>query len=118
MEGEWSMDCYMTTLAMEPGNSAYIQLKIGVSAPEIEVYIAGCCAGVPVILTKTIHVNSKNIGESRLRWLLDAILEDEEIGEGDNNNIRHRKSPVEFDLLYASSFLFYLIKINNPELLL
>ncbi|XP_039030675.1 uncharacterized protein At1g01500-like isoform X1 [Hibiscus syriacus] len=93
MEGEWSMDCYMTTLAMEPGNSAYIQLKIGVSAPEIEVYIAGCCAGVPVILTKTIHVNSKNIGESRLRWLLDAILEDEEIGEGDNNNIRHRKSP-------------------------
>ncbi|KAK8498338.1 hypothetical protein V6N13_032192 [Hibiscus sabdariffa] len=100
MEGEWNMDCYIATSAMEPGNSAFIHPKMGVSAPGIEVYIAGCCAGVPVILTKTIHVSPKKNGGSRVRLLLDAIPEDEEIGKGNCNNkdgdgfTRHWKSQI------------------------
>ncbi|XWS35829.1 hypothetical protein CRYUN_Cryun20dG0029500 [Craigia yunnanensis] len=58
MEGEWSMDCYMTAAAMEPGNSAFFQPKMRVSALRIEVYITGCCAAVPVILNKTILIQA------------------------------------------------------------
>ncbi|XVF33262.1 hypothetical protein REPUB_Repub17cG0153800 [Reevesia pubescens] len=98
MEGEWSMDCYMAAAAMEPGNSAFFLPKMGVSAPGIEVYIAGCCAGVPVILTKTILVSPKRKGGSRLSWMLDAIPEDEEICKGNNKGgnglIRHRKLQI------------------------
>ncbi|XP_022757447.1 C-terminal binding protein AN-like [Durio zibethinus] len=98
MEGEWSMDCYMAAATMEPGNSAFFQPKMGVLAPGIEVYIAGCCAGVPVILTKTILVSPKRKGGSRLSWTLDAIPEDEEISEGKNKDgnglIRNRKLKV------------------------
>ncbi|XWS76968.1 hypothetical protein CRYUN_Cryun01aG0223800 [Craigia yunnanensis] len=98
MEGEWSMDCYMVAAAMEPGNSAFFQRKMRVSAPGIEVYIAGCCAGVPVILTKTILVNPRRKGGSRLSSMLDAIPEDEEIGKGNikggNGLIRHRQLQI------------------------
>ncbi|EOX95869.1 hypothetical protein QQP08_000110 [Theobroma cacao] len=98
MEGEWSMDCYIAAAAMEPGNSAFFQPKVGVSAPGIEVYIAGCCAGVPVILTKTILVSPRRKGGSRLSGTLDAIPEDEEIGKGNNKDgnglIRHRKFQI------------------------
>ncbi|MBA0560019.1 hypothetical protein Golob_016945, partial [Gossypium lobatum] len=95
MEGEWSMDCYLAAAAKEPGNSAFFKPKMGVSAPSIEVYIAGCCAGTPVILTKTILGSPKRKGASRLKWMLDAIPEDEEFGKGNdkggNGFIRHRK---------------------------
>ncbi|XVE73808.1 hypothetical protein DITRI_Ditri11bG0148300 [Diplodiscus trichospermus] len=98
MEGEWSMDCYMAAAAMEPGNSAFFQPKMGVSAPGIEVYIAGCCAGVPVILTKTILVTPRRKGGSRFSRMLDAIPEDEEIGKGNskggNGLIGHRKLQI------------------------
>ncbi|GMJ00936.1 hypothetical protein like AT1G01500 [Hibiscus trionum] len=114
MEGEWSMDCYMAISAMEPGNSAFIQPEMGVSAPGIEVYIAGCCAGVPVILTKTIHVSPKKKGGSRLRLLLDAIPEDEEIGKGNCNTnkdgdgfIRHKKSQITCDSSWKFGQSYY-----------
>ena len=106
MEGEWSVDCYMAATAMEPGNSAFFQPKMRVSVPGIEVYIAGCCAGVPVILTKTILVSPKRKGGSRLSWMLDAIPEDEEIGKGNNKGgnglIRHRKLQVKLELALMS----------------
>ncbi|XVF22486.1 hypothetical protein REPUB_Repub12eG0176800 [Reevesia pubescens] len=98
MEGEWSMDCYMAAAATEPGNSAFFQPKMGVLAPGIEVYIAGCCAGVPVILTKNIVLSPKRKGGSRLNWMLDAIPEDEEICKGNNKGgnglIRHQKLQI------------------------
>ncbi|XVF80131.1 hypothetical protein PTKIN_Ptkin15bG0045700 [Pterospermum kingtungense] len=84
MEGEWSMDCYMAAAAMEPGNSAFFQPKMGVSAPGFEVYIAGCCSGVPVILTKTILLSPGRKGGFRHSGMLDTIPEDEEIGKGNN----------------------------------
>ncbi|KAG4134397.1 hypothetical protein ERO13_D08G154000v2 [Gossypium hirsutum] len=98
MEGEWSMDCYMAAAVKEPGNSAFFQWKKGVSAPSIEVYIAGCSAGVPVILTKTITVSPWRKNGSRLSSTLDAIPEDEEIGKGNNKGsnglVRHRNLQV------------------------
>lgn len=88
----WSMDCYM---AIGSNSSAFFQPKLGVSSPSIEVYIAGCCGGVPVILTKTIHVSPRKKGSRH--GMLDAIPEDEEIEKdfktGDGS-LRQRKLQV------------------------
>lgn len=59
----WSMDCYAANL--------------GVSSRSVEVYIAGCCSGVPVILTKTIQNSPRRKGAKQ--GTLNAIPEDEEI---------------------------------------
>lgn len=96
----WSMDCYT---AIGSGSSAFFQPKLGVSAPAIEVYIAGCCGGVPVILTKTIQVSPRRKG-SRHR-VLDAIPEEEEIEKhlnADNGLARQKKLQVrnvDFDVV-------------------
>ncbi|KAJ0112886.1 hypothetical protein Patl1_00502 [Pistacia atlantica] len=85
----WSMDCYT---AIGSCSSAFFQPKLGVSAPAIEVYIAGCCGGVPVILTKTIQVSPRRKGSRH--GLLDAIPEDEEIEKHlnvANGFVRQRK---------------------------
>ncbi|XP_078447830.1 erythronate-4-phosphate dehydrogenase family protein [Wolffia australiana] len=65
----WSMDCY----------SAASPLKIGRSSPSIEVYVAGCCSGFPLILTQTVH-HSPRRKSLRRRTLLDVIPEDDETG--------------------------------------
>ncbi|ESQ36781.1 hypothetical protein EUTSA_v10008178mg [Eutrema salsugineum] len=80
----WGMDCYM---AMGNGSgsghgsgsssSAFFQPKLGVSSPSVEVYIAGCCGGVPVILTKTIQASPRR--KVARHVTLDAIPEDEEV---------------------------------------
>ncbi|KAK4744652.1 hypothetical protein SAY87_010964 [Trapa incisa] len=59
----WSMDCYAANLA--------------VSSRSVEVYIAGCCSGVPVILTKTIQNSPRRKGLKP--GPLATIPEDEEI---------------------------------------
>ncbi|KAK9280173.1 hypothetical protein L1049_013860 [Liquidambar formosana] len=88
----WSMDCY-TAASIAAGSSAFFQPKLGISSPSIEVYIAGCCSGMPVILTKTILVSPRR--KPMKHGTLDAIPEDEEIGKERNGVIglvRHRKS--------------------------
>ncbi|KFK42536.1 hypothetical protein AALP_AA1G007300 [Arabis alpina] len=74
----WGMDCYM---AMGNGSgsssSAFLQPKLGVSSPSVEVYIAGCCGGVPVILTKTIQASPRR--KVARHVTLDAIPEDDEV---------------------------------------
>ncbi|KAI7748671.1 hypothetical protein M8C21_020257 [Ambrosia artemisiifolia] len=62
----WSMDFYAANVSKFGGNST-----------AIEVYIAGCCSSVPVILTKTVQVSPRRRG-SRY-GTLDAIPEDEEV---------------------------------------
>lgn len=52
-------------------------VKLGDSSSSVEVYIAGCCSGVPVILTKMIHNSPR--GKASKQGALDAIPEDEEI---------------------------------------
>ncbi|CAN1309048.1 Uncharacterized protein At1g01500 [Linum perenne] len=67
----WSMECYVAASVGEP--------RTGASAPAIEVYIAGCCGGVPVILTKTIVVSRSPRKKLSRHATLDAIPEDEEL---------------------------------------
>ncbi|XP_044502273.1 uncharacterized protein At1g01500-like isoform X1 [Mangifera indica] len=88
----WGMDCYT---AIGTGSSAFFQPKLGVSAPAIEVYIAGCCGGVPIILTKTIQVSPRR--KVSRHGVLDSIPEDEEIEKhlnGANGFVRHRKLQI------------------------
>lgn len=79
----WSMDCY-TAVSTASGGSAFLQPKLGISAPSFEVYIAGCCSGVPVILTKTIQVSPRR--KPSRHGTLDAIPEEDEIGKENSNN--------------------------------
>ncbi|PRQ58271.1 hypothetical protein RchiOBHm_Chr1g0357481 [Rosa chinensis] len=83
----WSMDCYMAA-SINSGSSAFFQPKLEVSAPSIEVYIAGCCSGVPVILTKTIHISPRR--KCPRHATLDAIPEEEE--EEEEVGKEHSKS--------------------------
>ncbi|KAL7002455.1 hypothetical protein U1Q18_003609 [Sarracenia purpurea var. burkii] len=98
----WSMDCYMAA-SIASGKSTFFQPKLGISAPSFEVYIAGCCAGVPVILTKTIQISPRR-KPARNGTTLDAIPEDDEIRNEQNNNgglLRQRK--VQENITYDSS---------------
>lgn len=90
----WTMDCYMAA-SICSGSSAFFNPKLGVSAPSFEVYIAGCCSGVPVILTKTIHISPRR--KQMRHAFLDAIPEDEEVGKEQRNVnglVRHRKLQI------------------------
>ncbi|KAK4266896.1 hypothetical protein QN277_023756 [Acacia crassicarpa] len=78
----WIMDCHMA-MSIGSGSSAFFQPKLGVSAPAIEVYVAGCCSGTPVILTKTIQMSPKR--RVARHATLDAIPEDEEVGKEQKN---------------------------------
>lgn len=74
----WGMDCYMAMRNNGSGSSssAFFRPKLGVASPSVEVYIAGCCGGVPVILTKTIQASPRR--KVARHVTLDAIPEDEE----------------------------------------
>ncbi|XP_059651340.1 C-terminal binding protein AN-like [Cornus florida] len=90
----WSMDCY-TAASIACGSSAFFQPKLGISSPSIEVYIAGCCSGVPVTLTKTILISPRR--RPMRNGMLDAIPEDEEIGKeqrSGNGLLRQRKLQI------------------------
>lgn len=87
----WSMDCYMAA-SIGSGSSAFFQPKLGVSAPSFEVYVAGCCSGVPVILTKTIQMSPRR--KPARHAVLDAIPEDEELQRNGNGLVRHRKVQI------------------------
>nr|DAD47095.1 TPA_asm: hypothetical protein HUJ06_017032 [Nelumbo nucifera] len=104
----WSMDCY-TAASIATGSSAFFQPKLGISSPSIEVYVAGCCSGVPLILTKTIHLSPRR--KSPRHGALDAIPEDEETGKeqnGMNSLVRHRKLQVNYNCYYQIFFPFLL----------
>ncbi|XP_068649965.1 uncharacterized protein At1g01500-like [Aristolochia californica] len=86
----WSMDCY-TAATIATGGSAFFQPKLGISSPSIEVYVAGCCSGFPLILTKTVHLSQRR--KPARPGMLDSIPEDEEAGrdhKGVNGSLRHR----------------------------
>ncbi|CAL5196036.1 unnamed protein product [Lathyrus oleraceus] len=73
----WEMDCHVAAGSIGSGSSAFFRPKLGVSAPSVEVYVAGCCSGVPVILSKTISMSPRR--RVPRHAILDAIPEDEEI---------------------------------------
>ncbi|XP_059073205.1 uncharacterized protein At1g01500 [Cryptomeria japonica] len=75
-DGVWSMDCCS---AVRPGASKQQQHPdkfdfAGHTPPTLEVYVAGCCSGSPLILTKTLQL----VPRRRRGGTLDAIPEDEE----------------------------------------
>ncbi|KAG8391877.1 hypothetical protein BUALT_Bualt01G0232600 [Buddleja alternifolia] len=87
----WSMDCYVANAVCGNGKSTFFQPKLGVCSPSIEVYVAGCCSGTPVILTRTVLVSPRRkVSKQRM---LDAIPEDEEMGKETRSNgfVRQRK---------------------------
>ncbi|XP_072970218.1 uncharacterized protein At1g01500 [Typha angustifolia] len=69
----WSMDCYS---AASIASSAFVQPKLGISSPSIEVYVAGCFAGMPLILTQTVQLSPRR--KPVRPGALDSIPEDEE----------------------------------------
>ncbi|XP_076950295.1 uncharacterized protein At1g01500-like [Bidens hawaiensis] len=71
----WSMDFHAANLS-----------KFGGFSTSVEVYIAGCCSTVPVILTKTVQVSPRRRG-ARIGTTLDAIPEGED-EEGDKEQVR------------------------------
>ena len=73
----WGMDCYMAMGNGSSSCSAFFRPKLGVSSPSVEVYIAGCCGGVPVILSKTIQASPRR--KMARHVTLDSIPEDEEV---------------------------------------
>ncbi|KAJ4895126.1 Uncharacterized protein Rs2_21920 [Raphanus sativus] len=78
----WGMDCYMAMMGNASSSSssscsAFLRPELGVSSPSVEVYIAGCCGGVPVILTKTIQASPRR--KVARHVTLDSIPEDEEV---------------------------------------
>lgn len=100
----WSLECYVPA-AVGDGSLAFFQPRMGVSAPAIEVYIAGCCGRVPVILTKTVVMSPKRRVSRHV--ILDSIPEDMESEEGKNGSlVPHLKSQgIEAEnLAYESSY--------------
>lgn len=84
-ESNWSLECYAAVLIADKENescSAFFQPKMGVSSPSFEVYIVGCCLGLPVILTKMVQVSSPRRKVGR-QSLLDAIPEEDEKEKSD-----------------------------------
>ncbi|GER46374.1 erythronate-4-phosphate dehydrogenase family protein [Striga asiatica] len=88
----WSLECYVAT-SIADGRSVLLHPRKGACSPSIEVYIAGCCSGTPVILMKTILVSPRK--KVRQGITLDSIPEDEEMGKEQvnlcNGVVRHRK---------------------------
>lgn len=101
----WSMDC-CTAAFLSSGGSAFFHPRLGICSPTVEVYIAGCCSGMPVILTTTIQISPRR--KVSRHGMLDAIPEDVEIGKeqrSPNGLVRHRKLQVVLSFLY---FVFML----------
>ncbi|URD71834.1 hypothetical protein MUK42_08308 [Musa troglodytarum] len=72
----WGMDCFPAASA---GASSFVQPKLGIVSPSIEVYVAGCFAAAPLILTQTLQVSPRR--KAVKPGTLGSIPEDEETTE-------------------------------------
>lgn len=114
----WSMDCYAANATAMNGRSKFFQPKIGVSSPSIEVYVAGCCSRMPVILTKMTLVSPRR--KVLRQGMLDAIPEDEEMGKEkrniNNGLARQRNLQVIANFLYNIQALISLFDSSIVKL--
>ncbi|XP_033134759.1 uncharacterized protein At1g01500 isoform X2 [Brassica rapa] len=102
----WGLDCYM---AMGGNGSSSSSSALGVS---VEVYIAGCCGGVPVILTKTIQASPRR--KVARHVTLDSIPEDEEVDKdhhvfatGDGQILEESEVDDESEMKVGQSYYYY-----------
>ncbi|XP_020211266.1 uncharacterized protein At1g01500 [Cajanus cajan] len=82
----WSMSCQTK---MAPGCGFFKGKHVAVpdlTGPEIEVYVAGCFSGTPIILTKTLQLNCRK--KHNRKCALDAIPE-YETTEGQKDESDH-----------------------------
>ncbi|CAG7867726.1 unnamed protein product [Brassica rapa] len=103
----WGLDCYMAMGGN--GSSSSSSSALGVS---VEVYIAGCCGGVPVILTKTIQASPRR--KVARHVTLDSIPEDEEVDKdhhvvatGDGHIMEESEVDDESEMKMGQSYYYY-----------
>ncbi|KAG5565902.1 hypothetical protein RHGRI_001726 [Rhododendron griersonianum] len=116
----WSMDCYMAA-AVAGGGSAFFRPRLssfgGSSGPSFEVYVAGCCSGMPVILTKTIQVSPRR-KPGRNGTTLDAIPEDDEVDKEQKGSsdglMRQRK--VQWNSSRVAYLFLFVVSIASGHL--
>lgn len=99
----WSIDCY-TAASLISGGSSFFLPKFSFCSPLIEVYIAGRCSGLPVILTKTIQVSPRK--KVQRQSVLDVIPEHEEIGKdyrSSNRLVQQHQKIAEAEVDYYGS---------------
>ncbi|KAJ6826375.1 uncharacterized protein M6B38_373175 [Iris pallida] len=77
----WSMDCYV---AASVAASGFVQPKMGIANPSIDVYVAGCFGGIPLILTQTVQMSPRR--KAARPGALHAIPEDEEGSSRERRN--------------------------------
>ncbi|GAU15310.1 hypothetical protein TSUD_03790 [Trifolium subterraneum] len=99
----WSMNCETERTS----NSGFFKGKhVGVSelpCPEIEVYVAGCFSGTPIILTRTLQFNSKKKHNRKL-GMLDVIPE-YETTESKKDVAKYRSFKQEQEEDYSDMYL-------------
>lgn len=96
---KWNMKCQSS---VSPGSSflkGKQYLTADVPSPTIEVYVAGCFSGTPIILTKTLQLGFRK--KHQMKAMLDCIPEFE--GTTDMK----KESPFE-DPLQVISFIIYI----------
>ncbi|KAG6402672.1 hypothetical protein SASPL_134874 [Salvia splendens] len=114
----WSIECYAAT-PITNKSSALLQPRKGGCSPSIEVYIAGCCSGTPVILMKTVLVSPRR--KARQGLMLDAIPEDEEMGkeQGSLSNVLVRQRKLQLGYLteveYGLCRLIDIPQLDRPS---
>ncbi|KAH1246249.1 Uncharacterized protein GmHk_06G016366 [Glycine max] len=79
------MDCHVAAGFVGSGCSAFFGPQLGIFAPSIEVYVVGCCSGMPVILSKTIQLSPRKRVPQHAT--LDAIPKDEEMMVLEKNRV-------------------------------
>lgn len=71
---KWGMKCQAVMSAAEFMKGKQ-HASLEVPSPTVEVYVAGCFSGTPIILTKTLQLSTRNKNQKRLG--LDSIPEHE-----------------------------------------
>ncbi|KAJ6850608.1 uncharacterized protein M6B38_263800 [Iris pallida] len=83
------MDCYA---AASLAASGLVQPKMGIANPSVEVYVAGCSGGAPLILTQTVQMSPRR--KAARPGALDSIPEDGEGRNGEGLSCQRALPPV------------------------
>lgn len=111
----WSMNCESVISSGDPFLKGRQCKDSGYTTPALEVYVAGCFSGSPIILTKTLQLNSKRHGKFGVLNTIpeyDAFESHEDVVQGYDLQIsdcRNYKAESE------ESFYLYWSPMENKE---